>query len=384
MKISTRLYVVAAIPVVVGIILISLVVVFYSEVEHQMERYELAMDINTAVAELNILMYEYLSAHSERAEQQWFSRYDSLVSKMQEGVEVLELDEPIYSTFADLDDLFLEMTVNQQEAQQIIQQQASEAKLDILIHVEQRLTAQLLINSEMIAADMTLAAENAYSGIARAQHVFSTAIYGAMFFLALAAIGVTISIAGRILAPLRSLVDYSRKVGAGEYAAEIEVKGRDGRLLAAQRELRTQRDHLDNMVEQRTIELTQTNRQLEGDITTRKQAETALRQSSEKIERLHKTAHELEACEDEDQVYRLTVKAAEQTLSFSLCTLDIVEEDKLVVKATSSALPPQASQGGKLEEGGLAAKTYRTKQTTVFGSMDEVPEATPTRSGDFY
>jgi len=33
------------------------------------------------------------------------------------------------------------------------------------------------------------------------------------------------------------------------------------------------------------------------DITTRKQAEAALRQSSEKIERLHKVAHELEACE---------------------------------------------------------------------------------------
>ena len=56
-----------------------------------------------------------------------------------------------------------------------------------------------------------------------------------------------------------------------------------------------------------------------------------------------------------------------------------MEEDRLVVKATSSALPPGASQESELEEGGLAAKTYRTKETTVFGSIDEVPEATPVR-----
>ena len=115
------------------------------------------------------------------------------------------------------------------------------------------------------------------------------------------------------------------------------------------------------------------------DITTRKQAEEALRQSSQKIERLHQIAHDLEACEEEDQVYRLTVEAAEQTLSFSTCTLDIVEEDRLVVKATSSALPPGASQEIKLKEGGLAAKTYRTKETTVFGRIEDVPDATPVR-----
>lgn len=74
----------------------------------------------------------------------------------------------------------------------------------------------------------------------------------------------------------------------------------------------------------------------------------------------------------------MTVKAAEEILELSMCTLDVVEGDKLVVKATSSNLPPEASKPIDLDIG-LAGKTYRTGKTTVFGSMDEVPGARPTR-----
>jgi diguanylate cyclase (GGDEF)-like protein/PAS domain S-box-containing protein len=115
------------------------------------------------------------------------------------------------------------------------------------------------------------------------------------------------------------------------------------------------------------------------DITARKEAEERLRKSSQKIVRLHEVAQYLEGCEDEDEAYRATVEAAEEILDFTLASLDIVEGDKLAVKATSVELPPDASRESSLANGGLAAKTYRTRKTTIFGSMDEVPEATPTR-----
>lgn len=123
----------------------------------------------------------------------------------------------------------------------------------------------------------------------------------------------------------------------------------------------------------------QTHHDLQHEVEERKRAELALRESRRKIEGLHSIARSLEACQNEDEVYQLTVKAAEQILTFSLCTLDIVEGNRLVVKELSSGLPSQASVECDLDDAGLAGKTYRTGETCIFGNLDEVPEARPTR-----
>ena len=64
--------------------------------------------------------------------------------------------------------------------------------------------------------------------------------------------------------------------------------------------------------------------------------EKELRESREKIIHLHATAREIAASSKEQEVYRLAIQAAEEILDFSMCTLDIVEGDKMVLKATSS------------------------------------------------
>ncbi|MFQ5341916.1 MAG: diguanylate cyclase domain-containing protein [Anaerolineae bacterium] len=114
----------------------------------------------------------------------------------------------------------------------------------------------------------------------------------------------------------------------------------------------------------------------------KREAHRALQWSRQRLEGLHEEARRLAACESEEEAYQIAVRAAERILDFSICTLDIVEDDKLVVKATSSGVPPSASRGRGLDERGLGAKTHRTGRTYVFGSLDEVPEARPTR-GDF-
>jgi len=115
------------------------------------------------------------------------------------------------------------------------------------------------------------------------------------------------------------------------------------------------------------------------DISEQLAAERALAETKQKVEQLHNVAQSLEACNIEEDVYRATVEAAEKILSFSMCTLDIVENDRLVTKGLSSGIPAAATQESDVDGEGLAAKTYRTGKTTVFGSLSEVPEARPTR-----
>lgn len=119
-------------------------------------------------------------------------------------------------------------------------------------------------------------------------------------------------------------------------------------------------------------------RGVDRDITERRREEQALTRTRVRVEKLHQASYELAGCRTEDAIYQLTVKAAEEILDFTLCTLDIIEGDRLVVKATSRELPPGASTESSLDEG-LAGKTLRTGKSIVFGSLDEVPEAEPTR-----
>lgn len=113
------------------------------------------------------------------------------------------------------------------------------------------------------------------------------------------------------------------------------------------------------------------------DISARKLAETALREAGRKIAGLHQAAHGLETCEDEEDVYRLAVEAAEKILGFLTCSLYIVVGNKLVVKATSSEAVARTGQEIPVEgrRGGLAAETLRTGTAVHFRSPDEAPES---------
>ncbi len=114
------------------------------------------------------------------------------------------------------------------------------------------------------------------------------------------------------------------------------------------------------------------------DITEWKVSEARLRESSKKLEKLHDIARKLESLHDENEVYVVTVKAAESILNFSICTLDLVENDRFVVKATSDGVPEGASVSAPLSVSSIAAKTYFTGKTIVIGDMQKEPGARPT------
>ncbi|MEN6368672.1 MAG: diguanylate cyclase [Thermotogota bacterium] len=117
------------------------------------------------------------------------------------------------------------------------------------------------------------------------------------------------------------------------------------------------------------------------DVHEQLEAERRLEEDRLKLERLHEAASLLEGCRTEGDVCRATVDAAQVILRFGLCSLDLVEGERLVVRATSSGLSPEASVATKLSEGNLATKTLRTHQTIVFGRPEEAPEARPTKAG---
>ncbi len=115
------------------------------------------------------------------------------------------------------------------------------------------------------------------------------------------------------------------------------------------------------------------------EVTDYRRVQETLASLNQKIILLHETAHRLEEAEGEEDVYQLTVHAAEEILGFPLCTLDILEDDKFVPKATSKGLPAGASRPIPLSEETLETKTYLTGKTYVLGRPEDDPSARPTR-----
>lgn len=115
------------------------------------------------------------------------------------------------------------------------------------------------------------------------------------------------------------------------------------------------------------------------DITQRKQVEEALWEGKVKIERLHEIAIKMERCRLEDDVYQFIIKAAEGILHFAVCTVDIVEGEYLVTKASSSGVSFDTMQTMHISEG-LGGKTYTTGKTYLVEDVRTDQDARPVSS----
>jgi len=102
------------------------------------------------------------------------------------------------------------------------------------------------------------------------------------------------------------------------------------------------------------------------DITDRVRAEEALRESGEKLEKLHDVARRLSACASEEEVYHLAVNAAKKILTFSFCSLGIVEGRQIVTKVSDPPPYPDETPSTSVDEG-LIGKTYRNRKMYIFG-----------------
>lgn len=112
------------------------------------------------------------------------------------------------------------------------------------------------------------------------------------------------------------------------------------------------------------------------DITKRMQAEKILAETKNKVEKLHKSTLKMSLAEREEEVYQHIVDAAEEILEFSLCTVDVVEDEYFVVKATSRDMPEGGSQNMHITEG-IAGKTYQTGQTQLVQDIWEEQAGKP-------
>lgn len=103
------------------------------------------------------------------------------------------------------------------------------------------------------------------------------------------------------------------------------------------------------------------------EISKQKYAEMALQESKQKIEGLHKIALQLNKCQLEEDIYKLSIQAAEKILKFSRCEFIIREKNKPAVTITSPELATDKHFKSKISLPVTATSTveiFSVKQNT--------------------
>lgn len=107
-----------------------------------------------------------------------------------------------------------------------------------------------------------------------------------------------------------------------------------------------------------------------------KENERSIKSRRRKIESLHRIAADMEKCRNEQEVYDLTVDAAENILDFFVCSILVHEDGYMVMRATKDT---RVDIGTKQDVNkGIYGLTYRKKKPFIVSNIREYEEANPT------
>ena len=110
------------------------------------------------------------------------------------------------------------------------------------------------------------------------------------------------------------------------------------------------------------------------DVTERQREKEELHRSRETVERLYGVVRGLDACDQEEEVYRTAVEAAELLIPFSMASISIVEDGNLEQKTMSTELEMEDRCDCPLHKR-LCQKTYEMGRTFAYGDIREEEDA---------
>jgi HAMP domain-containing protein len=281
MKIRNKLYISAGISIILVVILFSLILITSARIDKENKEHELAHYMHLAISELNIVTYEYLLHHEKRMEQQWNLKYNSVgeileKEEMEEELEEVELIESIRAEYIALGNLFSQVCINYEKEQKLIQEGASQEKIDSIILLEERLVAQLLIKSQSIIVDASRLAEMRHVKVIRAQKLANTFTLILMIILLIIITTTSLLVARSIAEPIHKLHKATELFEEGRLSHRVKIKTKD------------EVEQLGNAFNKMATGLGEKRKELQKELTNRKKVEEELKKRVEEQEKFHR------------------------------------------------------------------------------------------------
>lgn len=227
MKIKNRLYISAEISIILVLIIFSIILITSGRIAEENKKYELTMRLEMAISELDILTYDYLLHREKRMEQQWGLKYNSTKELLEKIVEEEELVKSIRADYITLGNLFSQVTTNYKKRQNLIQEGASQEKINSLILLEERLVTHLLIKSQTIITDSFRLTEERHVKARKTQELANTLTLILITIFTITITTTLFLIVRCISKPLDKLTKSARIIGRGNLKHKIDIKSKD-------------------------------------------------------------------------------------------------------------------------------------------------------------
>ncbi len=240
--------------------------------------------------ELNVLTNNYLFDHTERSKKQWYSRHDSLTDLIDKADDFPSHDTllilRIKRNHADMKTIFNILVERIENSPRKNEGAGRDSEF------EERFSNQLLVKAQTVVTNARQLSNRSNQARSKAQRIYSLIITGFLFLFAVGMCFITFFINKRITNPINKLRNDARIIGRGNFFHTIASDSRDeigdlskefeqmARNLSsitvsrdslteeikerkkAEAELKQYSENLESMVEERTEELKETQREL--------------------------------------------------------------------------------------------------------------------------
>ncbi len=163
MSIRNRLFVGAAVSVVLGIIFVCSTLIFSNRIIEKQREEGMVDNVVLAISDLDIVMNEYLMHHEKRMQEQWHLKYDAMAEVVEK-----EIAKSIRTDYVAFGDLFSRVTANYEKRQELIEEGASQKEIDLALALEERLVSQLLVASQSMAINAHRITEETHAEVIQA------------------------------------------------------------------------------------------------------------------------------------------------------------------------------------------------------------------------
>lgn len=232
MRIKTKLYLSSLISVVLIVTLVLIMFLTSGEISKHNAQRASSRQVLQTVSELDILTYDYLLHHEKRAEQQWRSSYASLGKLLTSFTgtddEEKAAIERLSKNYDSIKNSFSELKSIHGKTQSLIREGSlSQEEIDANTSAENRLTAQLLITSQLMVSETSRLAEKNVSDMLDAQTLSNRLTLALGIILLLNGIITAFAINNVIAKSLNTLRVGADEIGKGNLDYKINIGNKD-------------------------------------------------------------------------------------------------------------------------------------------------------------